>query len=69
MIFAGLGGACLKREGLAASMLSSSLLLWNDGGPVFDVIDGGVDLIWLGLVLFSPLFATVYDTESANGSV
>ena len=41
----GLGGACLKREGPAASRLSSSLLLWNSG-PVFDAIDGGVDLIW-----------------------
>ena len=60
-MIAGLGGACLKREGLAASMLSFILLLCNDGGPVFDVIDGGVDLIWLGLVLFSPLFATVYN--------
>ena len=40
MIFAGLGGACLKREGLAASMLSCSLLLWNGGRPVFDVLDG-----------------------------
>ena len=60
-MIAGLGGASLKREGLAASMLSFSLLLWNGGGTVFYVIDGGVDLIWLGLVLFSPLFATVYN--------
>ena len=28
-MIAGLGGACLKREGLAASMLSDSLFLWN----------------------------------------